>query len=595
MPPNVRYIGHVPTAEHNVLNCSARTVLNINRASMANSGFSPPTRVFEAAGAAACMLCDDWPGLYDCFQPDQEILVARCRRDPTHRRSLPPPRSARPHLCATRRAGRRGDPLPDEQARTPALTAVRAPRYTHAIFMTASMYRLLLRFVLLLTVCLACGSTIVAEETAAEHLADRAAQAELRESPRDGNIRSYRLAPADLLKAGHLEHTRNILQLGGTVWGIVSLYLLLHFGVIGRMQRFVTGRFRNRWAQGYLFLLLFMLATTLLSLPLDLYDQALRRRYGLSVQSWLSWFGDQGKGFALGWGDRGLLVMLLFLILRRAPRRWWFVFWCLFIPISLAGIFATPYIIDPLFNHFEPLNASHPELVQRLEQVAQRGHMNIPPERMFLMKASEKSTTLNAYVTGFGASKRVVVWDTSIAKGTPDQILFIFAHESGHYVLHHILRGVAEGLLGTLLLLYLGFRLVQPLLHRYGARWGLTDQTQWGALAVLLLIASVLGAVMQPISEAMSRSKEHAADEYGQEAIHGLVSNPQESARGAFQILGETSYDDPNPSPLVEWWTYSHPAIGRRAAFAAHYEPWQPGLRSDSGFYRSHAISVRVC
>ncbi len=77
MPPNVRYIGHVPTAQHNVLNCSARTVLNINRASMANSGFSPPTRVFEAAGAAACMLCDEWPGLDDCFQPDEEILVVR--------------------------------------------------------------------------------------------------------------------------------------------------------------------------------------------------------------------------------------------------------------------------------------------------------------------------------------------------------------------------------------------------------------------------------------------------------------------------------------------------------------------------------------
>ncbi len=81
MPPNVKYIGHVPTAQHNVLNCSARTVLNINRASMANSGFSPPTRVFEAAGAAACMLCDDWPGLDDCFQPDTEILVVRNAED----------------------------------------------------------------------------------------------------------------------------------------------------------------------------------------------------------------------------------------------------------------------------------------------------------------------------------------------------------------------------------------------------------------------------------------------------------------------------------------------------------------------------------
>jgi spore maturation protein CgeB len=81
LPPNVRWIGHVPTDDHNRLNCSAGMVMNINRASMASFGFSPPTRVFEVAGAGACMLCDDWPGLEDCFDADHEILVVRCARD----------------------------------------------------------------------------------------------------------------------------------------------------------------------------------------------------------------------------------------------------------------------------------------------------------------------------------------------------------------------------------------------------------------------------------------------------------------------------------------------------------------------------------
>ena len=81
MPPNVRYIGHVPTADHNRVNCSARMVLNINRASMANFGFSPPTRVFEAAGSAACLLCDDWAGIDDCFEPGRELLVIRAAED----------------------------------------------------------------------------------------------------------------------------------------------------------------------------------------------------------------------------------------------------------------------------------------------------------------------------------------------------------------------------------------------------------------------------------------------------------------------------------------------------------------------------------
>ncbi|GAA3749703.1 M48 family metallopeptidase [Terriglobus aquaticus] len=435
------------------------------------------------------------------------------------------------------------------------------------------------RLVFLFLFVLWIGSgTLRAQGTTAEHIAERAAQAEINETPRDGNLRSYRLPLEDLTKAEHLEHTRTLLEIGGTAWGIISLYLLLHFGVIGRMQSAVTSRFRNRWAQGFAFLLLFLLATTLLGLPLDVYSQHLRRSYGLSVQSWASWLGDQAKSFGLSWAIGGLLVMLLFFVIRKAPQRWWLIFWAASIPITLVAILLTPYVIDPLFSDFEPLNASHPELVQRLEQVVERGHMNIPPDRMFLMKASEKSTTLNAYVTGFGASKRVVVWDTSIAKGTPDQILFIFGHESGHYVLHHIAWGIAQSMLGLLLLLAVSYHLLTPLLWRYGTRWGITVQSQWGALAVLVLIFSVFGAVTQPISEALSRSKEHAADVYGQEAIHGLVADPKEAARSAFQLLGQTSFDDPNPSPIVEWWTYSHPAIGRRAAFAAHYDPWQPGM-----------------
>ncbi len=81
MPPNVRWIGHVPTGDHNRVNCSAGMVMNINRASMAEFGFSPPTRVFEVSGAGACMLCDDWPGIADCFEPEKEILVIRTAQD----------------------------------------------------------------------------------------------------------------------------------------------------------------------------------------------------------------------------------------------------------------------------------------------------------------------------------------------------------------------------------------------------------------------------------------------------------------------------------------------------------------------------------
>ncbi len=296
------------------------------------------------------------------------------------------------------------------------------------------------------------------------------------------------------------------------------------------------------------------------------------------MQSWASWFGDQGKAFLLSWIIGGLLVMLLFWVIRKLPRRWWLLFWAFTIPITIFGIFAMPYI-EPIFNHYEPLAKTNPALVAKLEQIVQKGHMNIPPERMFLMKASEKTTTLNADVEGFGHTKRVVVWDTSIAKATPDEILFIFGHESGHYVLKHIVRGLIISFVGSFILLFLGFHFIQWAIARFGPQWRIPSQQDWGALAVLILAFSLFSIFLEPITSTISRSTEHAADVYGQEAIHGIVADPQSAAKGAFDVLGETGLSDPNPSRFIEFWTYDHPAIGRRAAFAKAYDPWAAGMQ----------------
>ncbi|MEO6803388.1 MAG: M48 family metalloprotease, partial [Granulicella sp.] len=201
----------------------------------------------------------------------------------------------------------------------------------------------------------------------------------------------------------------------------------------------------------------------------------------------------------------------------------------------------------------------------------------IPPERMFLMNASAKYTGLNAYVTGIGPSKRVVVWDTSLTKGTPDEISFIFGHEMGHYVLNHIYKTLV--FVGVLMLVafWLGYQMVQALLRRYGKRWRIESQHDWAALAVYLMVLAVLTFATEPIANGFSRAQEHAADVYGQEAIHGIVADPQQTAIAAFQVLGENSLDDPTPHPLVEWWSYGHPATWQRAEFAAGYDPWVAG------------------
>jgi Zn-dependent protease with chaperone function len=149
-------------------------------------------------------------------------------------------------------------------------------------------------------------------------------------------------------------------------------------------------------------------------------------------------------------------------------------------------------------------------------------------------------------------------------------------HESGHYVLGHIVSGIAFTVVSLFLLLYLGYRFVQWAIGRFGARWRISSQDDWGALAVLLLAFSLMNVVGGPIENAWIRHHEHDADVYGQESVHGIVADPQQAARGSFAALGENYLEEPNPSLLSEFWFDNHPATGRRAAFAAHYDPWAP-------------------
>jgi len=388
---------------------------------------------------------------------------------------------------------------------------------------------------------------------------------------------AYSLPPDELKKARTKAEISHWLHFGGEAWGLVQVLLLLTTGVVAWMQRTALRSPGGRWVQGLVFLGLFLGIGTLLDLPLALVGHQVSRLYGLSVQGWGSWAWDQMKGFLIGWVIGWPVVMLLFWVIRRSPQRWWLWFWGATIPMVLLGVFLVPVVIEPMFNHFEPLARGNPALVAQLQKVVDKGHLGITPDRMFLMKASEKVTGMNAYVTGFGASKRVVVWDTTIAKATPDEILFIFGHEMGHYVLRHIARGLVLAITGLFVSFGLGYLFVRWALGRYGGRWGIAGQGEWGTLAVLLLAMSVYGVIAEPVESTLSRVQEHEADVFGQEVVHGIVPDPQRVGRQAFQVLGETSLDEPEPSALLEFWSYSHPSISRRAAFAEHYDPWAPG------------------
>jgi STE24 endopeptidase len=388
---------------------------------------------------------------------------------------------------------------------------------------------------------------------------------------------AYTLPPDKLKPAQDLFRARTILHFGGEGWEILQLVLLLAVGVPAKIRNIAENLTKRRWVQGFLFVFLFLLTITSLNAPLRVYGHHVAVAYGLSVQGWVSWVWDQAKSFLLTWLVASLLVMVLFWVLRKSPKHWWFWFWIPTMAGVLFGVFISPILVDPLFNKFEPLQQHDPALVAQLEKVVVRSGVSLPPDRMFFMQASQKVTSLNAYVTGFGPSKRLVLWDTTITSATPDELSGVFGHELGHYALHHIVLGLLFTAVLLLVAFFLGQKMTEWLLGRFGSQWEIRSQNDLAFVAVLALVLSALNFFSEPIEKAFSRSIEHAADVYGQEAIHGIVADPQTTTEQAFQKLGETSLDDPTPHPFVDFWTSSHPSIADRAAFAAAYNPWATG------------------
>jgi STE24 endopeptidase len=394
-------------------------------------------------------------------------------------------------------------------------------------------------------------------------------------------IIEYSLPPDKLAKAHALYVELVRFQVIDTVYGFLLLLALLYFGLAARFRNLAERKSQNKWLQGLIVFPLFIIAVAVLTIPSDIYHQHVRQVYGLSVQGWGSWLGDWVKVLILGLLLETFLLLLLYWVIRRSPKRWWLYGWLICIPVVVFVMFISPVIIEPLFFKFTPLEKTNPELVTQIERVVERGGLDIPRSRMYSMNASEKYTGDNAYVTGFGASKRVVVWDTTQKHMTTGEIMFIFGHEMGHYVLHHIVKGMAALLLLLLVLLYLAYLCSEWAVRRWGARWQIRNFADLASVPLLALLLGVFSFISTPLQNGVSRYFEHQADTYGLEAIHGLVPDSPAVAASAFQKLGENWLDYPDEGDFYEWWSQDHPIIRKRMHYAQVYDPWDEGKQAE--------------
>lgn len=390
-------------------------------------------------------------------------------------------------------------------------------------------------------------------------------------------ITAYTLPPDLYRKAHTRSRLRFSLQLFRFLYGLFVLWIILQSGLSAKYRDWAEHFSRARFLQAFLFAPLLVLSIGVLQLPLDAFEEWIEKFYGISVQPWISWMGDWAKAQFLVIVIGIPLVWILYSLIRKSPRRWWLHFWCVSLPILLLITFLAPYVIEPMFNKFEPLSGKAPQLVPELQSVTRLAGQEIPPERMFWMKASDKTISTNAYVSGFGASKRIVIWDTAIAQETTDEVVTDFGHEMGHYVLGHIWKGLIFVAALLLVLLYLGYRSIGWVLARWGTHWGLRGLDDLASLPALLLLLTVFTFLANPITNGFSRYEENQADIYSLEVTHRLLADPGQASAHEMQLWGETVFDDPDPNPIDVFLFYDHPTTADRIHLFVTYDPWSNG------------------
>lgn len=330
----------------------------------------------------------------------------------------------------------------------------------------------------------------------------------------------------------------------------------------GRLVRAVARPLGGGWVwQVLLGTLALGVVGRLVTLPLDARSEVVLRRYDLSTQTWGSWAVDVAKGIGVGAGLTALVLLAAVGAARRLPRTWHLVAAPLVALLVVGGSFAYPVVVEPVFNRFEPLAAG--QLREDLLALAARD--GVPVEDVLVADASRRTTALNAYVSGFGGTRRIVVYDTLLREATPAEVRLVVAHELGHAKERDVLVGTLLGALGAaaavvVLALLLSWA---PLLRRSGAD-GPGDPR---VIALVLLLAGVGTLLLGPVTNVVSRKVEARAD------VHSLgLTCDAATFVDSQRRLATTNLSDLDPNPLAYALFATHPSSPQRIALAREHE-----------------------
>ena len=332
--------------------------------------------------------------------------------------------------------------------------------------------------------------------------------------------------------------------------GAAIALLLLNLGWSAWMRDSAERITRWRWLQTFIYCVEYLLLTSVLGFPMAVYEGYSREwKYGLATQTFGPWMWDQVKGLLLGVVLGGVIVVLLFWVVRKLPRTWWIWGAAVTLVFVIFVIMIGPVFLQPIFNKVTRLDDAR--VTQPILQMARAN--GIPAKDVWQIDASKQTTRMSANVSGFGQTMRITMSDNLLRRGSLEEIEEVMGHEMGHYILNHIPKAMIFFLVVIVAAFaYLRWSL-DWCLGRWGAKWGIPSVSDPAVLPLVVLLGSIFFFVLTPILNTEIRSQEAEADSFGINASR----QPDGMAQAAIH-LGE--YRKMKPGPIEEWIFFDHPS-----------------------------------
>ncbi len=350
----------------------------------------------------------------------------------------------------------------------------------------------------------------------------------------------------------------NIKLFIGITKAVLSFVLILLFLLSGKSTDLVE-HIRRYTENEYLQFIIFVIVTgfgmSALFFPFNFYsDFILEHKYNLSNQTFWQWSWENIKSTLVA-GTIGLPILLVFFYsLRTFGNYWWLPFTIVLFLFSVVLAKILPVVILPLFYKIKPLE--NKELKTKVISLAEDAGMKI--ENLYEFNMSKNTKKANAMFTGLGKTKKIILGDTLLEKFNDDEIETVIAHELGHYKHKHIIKNLLIGTVSSFLTFYL-----MAYFYKLSLPWfGFSEISQIDAIPLLSLWAMIIGLLLEPLTNSISRKFEYEADRYAVTA-----TRKKEIFIKALEKLTEQNLSDKDPHPFVEWFFYSHPSIKNRIKY----------------------------